>query len=90
MSLDHQPAALNQVVPEYPAWAEEQEVQAQVQLSVVIDEEGRVQNVEVQRSGGKDFDESALKAARATLFQPLVKDGQALPARFVITYEFTL
>jgi protein TonB len=90
VQLDKEPAALNQVVPEYPAWAEEQGVQAQVRLMVTIDATGAVTDAQVAASGGKDFDANALKAAKATRFQPLIRGGKALPARFQITYDFSL
>jgi protein TonB len=90
VELDKQPAALNQVVPEYPSWAEEQGIQAQVRLTVTIDPLGKVTNVIILASGGKDFDVNAKKAAEATRFQPLVQGGQARPARFNITYDFSL
>jgi protein TonB len=88
--LDKQPAALNQVVPDYPEWAEQQGVQSQVRLSVTIDPEGRVTEIQVLASGGRDFDANASKAARATRFQPLIQGGKALAARFEITYDFAL
>ncbi|MDB5048319.1 MAG: TonB-dependent receptor [Fibrobacteres bacterium] len=88
--LDRQPAALNQVVPEYPGWAQEQGIQAEVRLSVTIDPQGKVTDVAIAASGGKEFDANAIKAAKATRFQPLVRNGAALPALFEITYEFTL
>jgi len=88
--LDKQPAVLDQVIPEYPAWAEEQGVTATVQLQVIIDGNGRVQSVSVVKPGGNDFDRNAIKAVKATRFQPYIKDGVALPAQFLFTYSFVL
>ncbi len=90
VQLDRQPAILHQVVPEYPAWAEEQGVMAVVKLLVTIDAKGQVQNVDIVSSGGNDFARNAIKAVKATMFQPLVRDGVALPARFLFTYRFFL
>jgi len=90
VQLDKQPAILNNVTPEYPAWAEEQGVTATVKLLVTIDARGQVQNVDIVSSGGNDFARNAIKAVKATRFQPLVKDGVALPARFLFTYRFIL
>lgn len=88
--LDKQPAVLNQVIPEYPAWAEEQGVTATVQLQVTIDAHGQVQDVSIIQSGGNDFARNAIKAVKATRFQPYIKDGVALPAQFLFTYRFVL
>jgi TonB family protein len=90
IQLDKQPAVLNQVIPEYPAWAEEQGVTATVQLQVTINVQGQVQSVSIVRSGGNDFTRNAIKAVKATRFQPCIKDGVALPAQFLFTYSFIL
>ena len=88
--LDKQPAVLNQVIPEYPAWAEERGVTATVQLQVTIDAQGQVQSISIVRSGGNDFTRNAIRAVKATRFQPYIKDGVALPAQFLFTYRFVL
>lgn len=90
VELDRAPAFLKQTMAEYPEWAQDQGVEAVVLVWVTIDAEGRVTNAAVKRGAGKDFDAGALKAARASLFQPLVKDGARLPSRFVVTYDFKL
>ena len=90
VQLDKQPAVLNQVIPEYPSWAEDQGVTATVQLQVTIDAQGRVQSVSIVRSGGNDFTRNAIKAVKATKFEPYIKDGVALPAQFLFTYNFIL
>jgi protein TonB len=90
VQLDKQPAILLQVIPEYPAWAEEQGVTAMVKLLVTIDPKGQVQDVEIVSAGGNDFARNAVKAVKAMKFQPLVKDGVAFPARFLFTYRFVL
>jgi TonB family protein len=90
VELDRAPGFLKQVVAEYPEWARDQGVEAVVRVWVTIDAEGRVTETRLQRGAGKDFDAAALRAARASLFQPLVKDGARLPSRFVVTYDFKL
>lgn len=57
--------------PRYPASAQRLNKAAQVDIKVLVDENGRV--LEAQRSGpkaGLGFDESALEAARRATFQP--------------------
>jgi protein TonB len=90
VQLDKQPAILNQVIPEYPGWAEEQGVTATVKLQVTIDPEGKVQSVALVSSDENDFARNAVKAVKATRFQPLVKNGVALPAQFLFTYRYVL
>jgi TonB family protein len=90
VQLDKQPVILNQVIPEYPAWAEEQGITATIKLLVTIDGKGQVQSVVLASSEDNDFSRNAIKAAKATRFQPLVKDGVALSARFLFTFQFVL
>lgn len=90
VELDRTPAFLRRAVADYPEWAQDQGVEARVLVWVTIDTEGRVTDASLKRGAGKDFDVGALKAARASLFQPLVRDGARLPSRFVVTYDFRL
>lgn len=90
VELDRTPAFVKQAVAEYPEWAQDQGVEARVLVWVTIDAEGRVTQAVLKQGAGRDFDPSALQAARASLFQPLVRDGKRLPSRFVVTYEFRL
>jgi protein TonB len=90
LRLDQEPEALEKVVPEYPAWAEEQGVTSRVLVMVTIDAEGKVVDARIGKSGGKDFDAAALKAARSTRYKPYVEGGKPLPAEFAVAYEFVL
>jgi TonB family protein len=90
VELDRAPGFLKQAMAEYPGWAQDQGVEAVVLVWVTIDAEGRVTDASIKRAAGKDFDAGALRAARASLFQPLVKDGSKVPSRFVVTYNFKL
>lgn len=90
VELDKTPAFIKQAVAEYPEWALDQGVEARVLVWVTIDTEGRVTEASLKKGAGREFDPSALKAARGSLFQPLVRDGRRLPSRFVVTYDFRL
>lgn len=90
VELDRPPGFLKQVMAEYPSWAQEQGVEAVVLVWVTIDDAGRVTEVSVKRGAGKDFDISALKAVRMSLFKPLVRNGAKVPSRFIVTYDFKL
>ena len=90
VELDRPPGFLKQVMAEYPEWAQEQGVEAKVLVWVTIDAEGRVTAAALKRGAGKDFDAGAMKAARASLFQPLVRNGAKVPSMFVVTYDFKL
>jgi TonB family protein len=90
VELDRPPGFLKQIMAGYPEWAQDQGVEAKVLVWVTIDAVGRVTEASVKRGAGKDFDAGALKAARASLFQPLVRNGAKVPSRFVVAYDFRL
>lgn len=90
VELDRPPRFLKQVMAEYPEWAQDQGVEVTVLVWVTIDAAGRVTEARVKHGAGRDFNARALKAARASLFQPLVSNGAKLPSRFVVTYDFKL
>jgi protein TonB len=90
VELDKTPAFLKQAMAEYPEWALDQGVEARVLVWVTIDAEGAVTEASLKKGAGRDFDASAMRAARMSLFQPLVREGMKLPSRFVVTYDFRL
>jgi protein TonB len=77
-----QPSLVNRVGPTYPAVAISGRVEGVVVLEVVVDGEGRVEDVRILRSIPL-LDMAAVDAVRQWRYAPLVLNGQ--PARFVVT-----
>lgn len=70
------PKLTSRLDPRYPAQAQRLNKSADVDIKVLVDENGRV--VDAQRTGAKagfGFDEAALEAARRAQFSPATKDG---------------
>jgi TonB family protein len=70
------PRLTSRLEPRYPAAAQRLNKAAQIDIRVLVDENGRV--VDAQRAGAKagfGFDEAALEAARRATFSPATKDG---------------
>ncbi|HKZ02758.1 MAG TPA: energy transducer TonB, partial [Pyrinomonadaceae bacterium] len=63
-------------------------VSGTVRVLVTVDERGRVEETEVI-SGPSALQPASVEAAKQALFEPLVKDGQAVKAKTVIAYTFT-
>ena len=61
----------------YPAAARGSGRQAKVKVRMLVDENGRVTEVSIRDADGSafGFDEAALAAARAVVFQPATRDG---------------
>ena len=59
-------------------------------LWIIVDLAGKPQNLRIARSGGKAFDEQALRAVRKWRFQPASCDGHPIAAQISIEVNFTL
>jgi TonB family protein len=70
------PKVVSRPEPRYPPAAQRMKRAAQVDIKVLVDEKGRVLDVErIGTKAGFGFDEAALDAARRAVFQPATKEG---------------
>lgn len=83
-----QPELVTFVPADYPKAASEQGLEADVDLVLVIDAEGRVESAEVLTPAGHGFDEAAVAAAKRFVFRPAEKDGRPVKAKIVYRYSF--
>jgi TonB family protein len=88
--VDQAPRILKGNPPEYPSRALERGLEATVVVVITIDTLGRVNHVDVERSGGGLFDHDVVRAVKKLVFQPPVQGGKRLAARFRQPYEFKL
>lgn len=83
--VDVHPRALREIVPDYPADADQQELSGKVRLELKLEVDGRVSDVEIVNASPPGiFDESALKAFRDARFAPAQKAGRPVRARVLI------
>jgi TonB family protein len=80
----------SRVIPVYPEEAQRAGLEGLVVLKVVIDERGRVGDVEVMRSVGHGFDEAAVAAVRQWKFRPATRNGKPIKVVHVIPFDFRL
>jgi TonB family protein len=88
--LDQAPRILKGRAPEYPTRALERGLEASVVVLITIDTLGRVTQTEIEKSGGREFDPDVIRSVRAMVFQPPLRNGKRIPARFRQLYEFHL
>ena len=84
------PSVLTKVEPEYSREAHDAKLQGDVVISLVVDDEGRPQELKVIRSLGLGLDEKAIEAVSKWRFKPGVKDGKPVPVIATIEVHFRL
>jgi protein TonB len=84
------PTVLSKVEPEYSEEARKAKWQGTVVLSLIVDEQGRPQNLKVLRSLGLGLDQKAIEAVEKWRFRPGMKDGKPVPVMATIEVNFRL
>lgn len=77
--------------PAYPPVARRMGEEGKVMLRVLVNEKGRPERVEVQKtSGSPRLDEAARQAAMRAVFKPHIEDGRAVAVFAIIPIRFQL
>lgn len=84
------PVAVSKTEPEYTNDARFLNQQGTVVLQLVVDQQGRPQNVSLVRSLGFGLDENAAQAVRTWRFRPGVSGGEPVPTIVNIEVNFRL
>ena len=84
------PSVLSKVEPEYSEEARKAKWQGTVVLQLVVDDQGRPQNLKILRSLGLGLDQKAIEAVEKWRFKPGMKDGKAVPVMATIEVNFRL
>jgi TonB family protein len=83
--LDTQPRSL-----EYPPEAKRLGLSGNVDMKVMLGEDGAVKNITFVQAAGNGFDEAASDYVRRTKYAPArMPDGRAVPAEFRVKIKFT-
>jgi len=82
------PQPYRRLRPDYPTAAARLEQEAIVDVLVELDTEGEVKNIEVVRWAGYDLNEAVAAAVRRMHFRPAMRDGQPVPIRVLLRYNF--
>lgn len=82
------PTVVTHVDAVYPPSALDERRHGDVVLALTVDADGHVSKVDVIESGGSDFDEAAVVAARQWTFVPAKRAGKPLPSRIRVPFHF--
>jgi TonB family protein len=84
------PIKLGGPVPAYPEEAREAGISGVVVLDTLIDDEGIVQDIVVERSPDESLSDAAMRAVEQWTFQPALLEGEPVTVRFILTVNFRL
>ena len=82
------PRPLNRPDPEYSEEARRAGLQGKCILSVVVNSEGKTEDIQVSQSLGMGLDEKAVGAIRQWTFEPARKNGKPVAVRIQVTTTF--
>jgi TonB family protein len=82
------PQALIRVIPLYPDGLRRRGIKGEVGLRVFIDEQGKVQLVQILSSLHPYLDYAAVRAIRQWRFEPSIQKGKPAPAAFNYAFNF--
>jgi TonB family protein len=81
---------LGALTPSYPEGAREQDVEADVVVTIVVSRAGAVSDARIVRRAGMGLDEAALDALRTARFAPAQRHGRPVAVRMPWTVSFRL
>ena len=84
------PEAIKQVPAKYPPDAKKDNVQGTVWLKTLVDEEGRVAKVDIQKSEAEVLNQAAVDAVKQWLFKPAIMKGKPVAVWVSIPFRFVL
>lgn len=77
--------------PEYPPVSRRMGEEGKAVLRVLVNDKGRPERVEVQKSSGSArLDEAARQAVLRAVFKPFIEDGKAVAAYAIVPIKFQL
>lgn len=78
------------VMPVYPQIARRDRIEGEVQVCFEITRDGRTRRIAVRKSTNRLFERPAVRAVRASSYEPLPKDAALSGIKACRTFRFTL
>lgn len=86
----HERVPLNTVAPAYPEAARRDRIEGDVQVCFNVDREGRPYRIAVRSSTNRAFEKPAIRAIRASRYQPVAEDREVPAIKTCRTFRFRL
>lgn len=89
-SSDTEPQVAQEFKIPYPPEAKRAGIEGTVRLKIVVDDQGRVVDVQLVSGPGYGLNEAAKEALKRFKFKPAIKGGEAVSTSMVYNYTFLL
>lgn len=83
------PVPYRRIKPEYTRTAFLYDVAATIDITVDLDEKGKILRTEIERWAGFGLEGSVENAVRSMNWRPAERSGKQIPMRFLLRYNFT-
>lgn len=77
-------------MPEYPKIARRDRIEGQVQVCFEVTRDGRTRRIAVRKSTNRVFEKPAMRAVRASRYEPLPPDAKLTGIKTCRTFRFSL
>lgn len=84
------PKVLRRVVPKYPTDARRMNKEGLVVLQLVLDKDGKIEDISVLQTPGYGLEAEAIKAARSSKFSPAKQGGEDVGCITIYPFQFSL
>jgi protein TonB len=84
------PGFIHQAMPVYPPLARRHGKEGRVVLTILIDQAGKVQKIDVTEPAGYGLTEAAIEAVKRSTFAPAYVNGKKVSSRAVLPIRFKL
>lgn len=88
--LDGVPRLISAEQPVYPHELKRDRIEGDVVLLVLINTDGRVMVLGVEKSTNREFELAAIRSARSARYTPPMRNGQKVNVRFRLPYYFRI
>jgi len=85
-----QPVVIYQVDPEFSEEARKAKFMGVVLVNLIVDTQGRPQNVHILRGVGMGLDDNAIKAVQQYRFKPAMEGGKPVPVELNVEVNFQI
>lgn len=86
--VDQPPVVTDQTSPDFPAAMRRARIDGKVIMALIVGENGRAEQIQVEQATHPLFAEAALAAVRHWRFKPAIKNGRPVASSFSLPIEF--